>query len=352
MSNIEEEIFKRAKVDFNKLLNYGFIKQNNVYKISKNIMQDTFRIDFSVDERGKVIGKVYDLAFGDEYTNFYIKDSVGAFVGQVRTEYISFLEDIRDNCFIENYFINEQANRIASLIKAKYFDEPIFYWDKFPEDAVFRNKDTKKWYGIIMNIDKHKIIKNATGKVDILDIKLEPLKIENLLSKTGFFPAYHMNKKSWITIILDDTLTDDTIMELIHESYSYSIGSKNNSKNEWIVPANPKYFDIEKALKDCNIILWKQSTDVKINDLVYLYVASPYSSIMYKFKVVQANISYKYNDKNVKMRKVMRIELITRYKKGEFTFKKLKEFGVNAVRGPGYMPIALSKYINKSEEKN
>ncbi len=87
--------------------------------------------------------------------------------------------------------------------------------------------------------------------------------------------------------------------------------------------------------------------DVEINDIVYLYVGKPYSSIMYKFKVTEVNIPYEYKDENLKMQKVMKIDLIERYKKGKLSFNKLKDFGINAIRGPRYMPLELSKYINK-----
>ena len=138
-------------------------------------------------------------------------------------------------------------------------------------------------------------------------------------------------------------------MDLIEKSYSYTVTNKNRAKNEWIVPANPKYFNIEKALKENNTIMWKQNTDIKINDIVYIYVGSPYSSIMYKFKVVEVNIPYEYKDENLKMQRVMKIDLLTRYDKGELTFKKLKDFGVNAIRSQRYMPVELSEYINKSK---
>lgn len=45
----------------------------------------------------------------------------------------------------------------------------------------------------------------------------------------------------------------------------------------WIVPVNPKYFDIEKAFAESDIIEWKQSNSVIVGDVVYLYLASPYS---------------------------------------------------------------------------
>ena len=71
---------------------------------------------------------------------------------------------------------------------------------------------------------------------------------------------------------------------------------------------------------------------------------------MYKFKVTEVNIPYEYKDENLKMKKVMKIELIKRYKKGELSFNKLKDFGVNAIRSQRYMPLALSEYINKIEK--
>lgn len=347
---IEEEIFRKTKVDLKKVLQYGFKKEKNLYRYSKNIMNNTFRVDIEINEQGNVKGKVIDPSFGDEYTNFRIEDCTGSFVGQVKEEFENLLKDIRSKCYIREAFIAEQSNRITNLIKEKYGDEPEFEWEKFPGYATFRNKNSKKWYGIIMNLDKSKLDAQESGEVEILDVKVETDKIENLLQQKGFYPAYHMNKKSWITIILDNAVSDEKIMEFVEESHSYTITNKDNC-NEWIIPANPKFFDIEKALKENNTIMWKQSTAIQVNDIVYLYVAEPYSSIMYKFKVLEANIPYEYKDKNLKMQKVMKIELIQRYEKGEYSFKKLKEYGINAVRGPRYMPLELSKYINKTTGK-
>ena len=344
---IEEELFKRTKIDFDKISKYGFKKEKSLYKYSKNIINNTFRVDIEINNDGIVKGKVYDLSFGDEYTNFRIENSTGTFVGKVKDEFKNVLKDIKNNCFTKETFIYEQSNRITKIIKEKYGDDPEFEWEKFPGYATFKNKDSKKWYGIIMNLDKNKLDKKSTGEIEILNIKLEPSEIEKLLQLEGFYPAYHMNKKSWISIILNDTIPDKKIINLVEESYSYTIINKNNSKNEWIIPANPKYFDIEKALNENNTIIWKQSTNIKINDIVYIYVSEPYSSIMYKLKVMEVNIPYEYKDENIKMKRAMKITLISRYEKGKLSFKKLKDFGINAIRGPRYVPLALDEYINK-----
>ena len=346
---IEKELFRKTKIDFDKIFEYGFTKDQSLYKYSKNIMNNAFRVDIEINEDGIVKGKIFDLSFDEEYTNFRVDGNIGSFANQVKEEFKNILRDIRNKCFTKEDFIYEQSNRIAKAIKEKYGDDPEFEWEKFPGYATFRNKDSKKWYGVIMNVDKNKLDKKSTDEVEIIDIKLEPSEIENLLKLDGFYPAYHMNKKSWISMILDNTISDEKIMNLIEKSYSYTIVYKNNANNEWIIPANPKYFDIEKALEENHVIIWKQSTDIHINDIVYLYVAEPYSSIMYKFKVIDVNIPYEYKDENINMQKVMKIDLITRYEKGKLSFSKLKDFGVNAIRGPRYMPLVLSKYINKME---
>lgn len=74
-----------------------------------------------------------------------------------------------------------------------------------------------------MNLDKGKLDTKDTGEIEIINVKLEPNQIKKLLKKKGFYPAYHMNKKNWITIILNDTVEDDYIMKLIEKSYSYTL---------------------------------------------------------------------------------------------------------------------------------
>ncbi len=220
---IEEELLNKVKIDFNKISEYGFIKDNSGYNYSKNIMNNTFRVNIVIDNNGILKGKIYDLSFGDEYTNFRIENSTSSFIKQVRKEFKNILIDIINNCSTKEKFTYEQSNRITKLIKEQYGDNPEFKWQKFPNYAIFRNKDSKKWYGIIMNLDKGKLDTKDTGEIEIINVKLEPNQIKKLLKKKGFYPAYHMNKKNWITIILNDTIEDDYIMKLIEKSYSYTL---------------------------------------------------------------------------------------------------------------------------------
>ena len=73
-----------------------------------------------------------------------------------------------------------------------------------------------------MNIDQNKLDPKKNGEVEILNVKLNSNKIKELGKKKVFYPAYHMNKKNWITILLNDTMNDELIMEYINESYLLS----------------------------------------------------------------------------------------------------------------------------------
>ena len=330
--NIEEEIFKTYTLNEDKLIKYGFIKKNNIYEYSKKFMDDLFKADIMIEEDGKIKGKVYDLDAECEYTNFRLKDITGGFALTIKDEYQNILKDIRDKCFTKNYFTYNQTNRITKLIMDKYKVTPEFLWEKWPTDGVFRNPKSDKWFGLIMNIDRSKIIPKSRGNIEILDIKLDDT---SYLQKPNIYPGYHMNKKSWVTVILDDTLTDDEIMKLVDISYSLS-----DIKDEWIIPANPKYFDVITYIESLPVFSWHQPKNIKLNDNVYIYLSAPYSAILYKCKVIELDL---YDEPQ---RPVMNLQLIKKYDPKQYTFDKLKEYGLKAVRGPRRIPSKLSKELN------
>ena len=214
--NIEKEIFKRGKIDYQKLIQYGFKKDNEIYKYSVNFMNDKFRADITININGQVTGKVWDIKVDDEYTNFRIENNTGEFAGKVKEEYQNILNDIKDKCFINEDFIYNQTNRIAKYIKDKYNVSPEFPWDSSPGCGVFRCPNNK-WFGLIMNIDESKL-NTHSGEVEIINIKAN--NITELIKKEGYYRAYHMNKEKWLTILLNDTIKDDEIFALIDESYN------------------------------------------------------------------------------------------------------------------------------------
>ena len=331
---IEEEEFKTYKLDENKLIKYGFIKKDNGYSYSTYIIAKSFRVDITI-YKDNIVGKIYDLEAECEYTSFRIKNITGEFALTIKKEYEKILKDIRNHCFEKNYFIYNQANRLTNYIINEYNIYPEFLWDKNPRFGVFRNQKTKKWFGIIMNIDKSKLISSNTKEVEILNVKLNN-DTKKYLKINGIYSAYHMNKKTWISIILDDTLTDREIIKLINISYSYS-----EQKNSWIIPANPKYFDVITYIETMTVFSWKQPKKINIGDFVYIYLSAPYSAILYKCEVIELNL---YNDQT---HPTMNLKLIKKYNPQRYTFEKLKEYGLNSVRSPRRIPDKMSKQLNQ-----
>ena len=66
-------------------------------------------------------------------------------------------------------------------------------------------------------------------RLDILNVKCDPIMIGSLITENGFYPAYHMNKSNWITVALDGSADDEKIKFLL--DMSFDLTSKK-TKNE------------------------------------------------------------------------------------------------------------------------
>lgn len=332
---IEEELFKLYRVDKEKLIKYGFQKEKEDYVFTKNFMNNTFKAIIKVNKDNKVQGTVWDLEAECEYTSFRIENITGEFVNKVKEAYQNILKDIRKNCFDKNYFIYNQSNEIASLIIKKYNVYPEFLWNKFPSYGVFRSSNTEKWFSIIMNIDKSKIVPSESCEIEILNVKLDDL-TKDYLKQKGIYPAYHLNKKNWVTITLDGTLKNDEIMSLVDISYALA-----HKKDSWIIPANPNFFDVISYIESLKVFSWKQPKNINLNDTVYIYLGAPFSALLYKCKVIELDL---YNEPK---RPVMNLYLIKKYDKEKYTFKKLKKYGLNSVRSARRIPLKLAQELDK-----
>lgn len=107
-----------------------------------------------------------------------------------------------------------------------YCDELEFLWQKFPDNAVWRRKDNKKWYGALLTVSKEKLGLPSKETTEIIDLRLEPDKIASQIDRVRYFPGWHMNKKSWYTIILDGSVETAEICSRIHNSFLLAQKSK------------------------------------------------------------------------------------------------------------------------------
>lgn len=230
MRNLEIELRKRS-INYNRLIDYGFYKDEDKYMYKKNIMKDTFEVNILISNTEKV-SKVIDIENDEEYALADIETATGEFVGKVRQAYELIIADFIKNCTYKEVFKCDQTKKVIQYIKQKYNDNLEFLWEKYDDNAVFRNKENGKWYGIILTVGESKLSSKfkSDKKIEILDLKYQKENIEDVIDNETIFQGYHMNKKSWITLRLDNKMKTKDILDLIDNSYDIVVGNKCGAK--------------------------------------------------------------------------------------------------------------------------
>ena len=123
-----------------------------------------------------------------------------------------------------------QRERLLRYAAENYGTTPEYPWDGTPDAAVLRHPGNQKWYGLLMRIPSEKLGLAPGGTADILNVKCSPLETDSLRQKPGIFPAYHMNKTHWITILLDGTLPEPELFWLLDESYTLTMPKPRKRK--------------------------------------------------------------------------------------------------------------------------
>lgn len=130
---------------------------------------------------------------------------------------------------------------------------------------------------------------------------------------------------------------------------------------EWIIPANSKIFDYEKAFSTYSQIDWKQSANYQVGDTIYVYATIPVKKILYKTKVVAVDLgpSESYQnpddwidkegfDKFNEVERFVRLEIEDHVDNEALSLDALLKNGLNgAPQGPLKVREVLSSYIEK-----
>ena len=130
--------------------------------------------------------------------------------------------------------------QVIDYIKEKYSVSPDYPFDEDNMTAVFRNPKNDKWFGIIMcSLPLSKIGGKGEKRIDVINLKCDPMLQYTLLDGKSVFKAYHMNKEHWITVLLDGSLPLERIADLI--GMSYDLIEKKTKKFK---TKAPKYEDM------------------------------------------------------------------------------------------------------------
>ncbi len=111
-----------------------------------------------------------------------------------------------------------QRECIFRYVKEQYGTVPEYLWKTSPSSAVLRHGNGK-WYGIIMSIETSRLGIEGDSVIDIINVKCDPEMAAHLTQIKGFLPAYHMNKKYWVTMLMDGTVEEKKILDFLDLSY-------------------------------------------------------------------------------------------------------------------------------------
>ena len=215
------EVFKNKSPDFVKLINYGFHNIGDKYVYSVMLSNTELKMEVTVQKNGELCAEIFDTAYNNEkYTLHLIEDINGGFIGQVRAEFIRILEDIAEKCFNYDVFKSNITAQVLNYVKEKYGVEPEYPWND--DNAVLRREDNGKWFGAILKVNAKKLGLKNDEIVEIIDLKIESQVLAQLVDNKNYFRGYHMNKKHWLTLVLDGRVSVDEICGFIDESYRLS----------------------------------------------------------------------------------------------------------------------------------
>lgn len=119
-------------------------------------------------------------------------------------------------------------NEVFAYVLEQYGVEPDYPFPKDSNSGVLRHLNSQKWFAIVMPAPKKYLGTGADGHEDVITMKCDPMLIDSLIQRDGYYRAYHMNKQQWISIRLDGSVPMDKICNLV--DFSFELTGKKSKK--------------------------------------------------------------------------------------------------------------------------
>ncbi len=215
---IANDIFKRKAYDPDKLLEYGFTYACGIYAYSTLMSDGRFSLEVRISDK-EITTDVIEISTAEPFALYHIDAASGAFVGKLRAASEEVLLDIAEKCFHTQIFKSAQAKMLIEYAFKKYGNSAEYLWEKFPDNAIFRRSDNNKWYAALLTVERKKLGLDGVGTIEIVDQREEPELLDSLIDGKKYFYGYHMNKKHWYTVCLDNSVSDEELKRRIDRSY-------------------------------------------------------------------------------------------------------------------------------------
>ena len=115
------------------------------------------------------------------------------------------------------------------LCSSSYFTQPDYPFDDWMESAVFRHADNKKWFAIALSVSRRKFGLDSDEVINVVNLKLPTEMFGSFGASDGVYPAYHMNKLHWISVLLPDA-PNDVVQFLLNASFEATKDKRKRRK--------------------------------------------------------------------------------------------------------------------------
>ena len=96
---------------------------------------------------------------------------------------------------------------------------------------MLRHEDNRKWYAIVMRVSRSKFGFDSDEVIDVVNLKLPTEMFGSFGAVDGVYPAYHMNKLHWISVLLPDA-PEDIVQFLVNVSFEATKDRRKRKKEE------------------------------------------------------------------------------------------------------------------------
>lgn len=224
-------IFRSAVPLYERFAGFGFEKSGDTYVLKRDLAGTDFYALLTVTGVSEKDGslsadtlaaEVFERETDERYVLFDVKQSVGTFVAELREQVRSLVEEFRSTCF-ESCNIREKFEAYLP----KTFECAVDYpWPDYEGDvstAVWRCPNNKM-FALVMDITYRRFGFESDEPVSAVNLKVDPEKLESLVDGKSVFPAYHMNKKHWVSVLLTSVTDWNALEEMTKRSYELVVG--------------------------------------------------------------------------------------------------------------------------------
>ncbi len=116
--------------------------------------------------------------------------------------------------------------QLEKYIEETYNSASEHPWAPDTMHAVFRHSSNRKWFAVIMDIPKVKLGIRDDGMITVVNLKCDPIMTGSLIQEEGIYPAYHMNKTNWVSVLIDDKTDEEKLNFLLDLSFNMTSGKR------------------------------------------------------------------------------------------------------------------------------